>query len=328
MNCRSRLANTSSGTRTPDGTTNGRLLPGAAIDPAADLSVRTLSTSNNLTVGGDLKVNGKALLGEIADLMATVKGLREEKLSTSGGTVSGGLSVGGMLTVDGNVGIGTTAPEQKLTVQGNHGVSKDPDSGLSYGGQMAIKGNACQLDFIDTDHNDWAILVNGSKMHFVRQPWTYTDLVLDANGNVGINTDAPNARLQVNGDVNVAGEIIRRVSIATALGPDDETNGGPIPSRTMTFTKRHANSAIRIIYCDNFRVVGNNVAARWEIRINGGIPPGGAIYQDKFGSSGNFHEPAMMMGYAQGIGAGTHTIAIWVGTPPGYPTCDALYRMG
>jgi hypothetical protein len=70
---------------------NGRLLPGAAIDPAADLSVRTLSTSNNLTVGGDLKVNGKALLGEIADLMATVKGLREEKLSTSGGTVSGGL---------------------------------------------------------------------------------------------------------------------------------------------------------------------------------------------------------------------------------------------
>ena len=245
------------------------------------------------------------------------------------GELNSGLS-GVLMTIrdNGNVGIGTTAPTQKLLVQGSHNAGKDPDSGLSNGGQLAIKGNAPQIDFIDTDHNDWAIHVNGGKMYFIRQPWNYSDLVLDGNGNVGIGTHAPSQKLEVVGNLNVTGSIIRSVSMATALGPEDQTDNGQIPSRVLSFTKLHAETAIRIIYCDNFRVNGNNVAARWEIRIDGAPPPGGAIFQDKYGSFGNFHEPATMMGYAKGIAPGTHTIGVWVGPAPNYPVCDAYTGWG
>ncbi|MEF8768340.1 MULTISPECIES: hypothetical protein [Candidatus Accumulibacter] len=74
----------------------------------------------------------------------------------------------------GNVGIGMTTPAQKLIVQGNLDAGKDPDNGMSHSGQLAIKGNAPQIDFIDTDHNDWAIHVNEGKMYFISQPWDYS----------------------------------------------------------------------------------------------------------------------------------------------------------
>ncbi|RDE52162.1 MAG: hypothetical protein DVS81_02725 [Candidatus Accumulibacter meliphilus] len=261
------------------GNEDGSLIPRAAIeagaidgkliDPAAEVSVKTLTTSGNLVVKGELAVNGKALLGDIADLLATVKGLQAEKLNRAGDTVINNLLVGGAfgigtptpthrfhvvalnevglfessgvtaclrlstreglehrveitnrpggrlslwnngedvfnITRDRNVGIGTITPGQKLMVQGNHNAGKDPDSGLVHGGQVAIKGNSPQLDFIDTDDNDWAIFVQGSKMHFVRQPWNYTDLVLGANGYVGMGTDNPKAKLSVVGTAMIS----------------------------------------------------------------------------------------------------------------------------
>lgn len=110
------------------------------------------------------------------------------------------------ITRNGNVGIGTTTPAQKLIVEGGHNSGRDPDSGLLYGGQLAIKGNAPQIDFIDTDHDDWAIMVNGSKMHFIKEPWTYTNLVLAANGNVGIGTDNPVQQLTITGGLGFANQ--------------------------------------------------------------------------------------------------------------------------
>ncbi len=142
-------------------------------------------------------------------------------------------------------------------------------------------------------------------------------------GNVGIGTETPRAKLEVIGDLNVTDGFVRRISMATGLGPVDGTRSGPITSRVLTFTKHYADTAIRIIYCDNFRVNGSNVAARWEIRVDDGIPPGGPIYQDKYASGGNYHEPGVIMGYAQGIVPGVHKIQVWTAIAPEYPECDA-----
>jgi hypothetical protein len=299
-----------------DGKHYGSLLPGAAIDPASEVSVRTLATSGNLSVGGDLKVNGKALLGDLADLLVTIKGLQDDKLSRTGGTVSGSLKLDKNLLVDGTVGIGS-----RLTVwggAGGAGAPKDPDSGLGYGGQLAIKGNAAQLDFISTEYDDWSIYVHNNKMRFVRQPWSY-ELVLDGRGNVGIGTETPRAKLEIIGDLNVTDGFVRRISMVTGLGPEDETDNGQIVSRVLTFHKIHADTAIRILYCDNIRVRGNATAARWEIRVDGNAPPGGAIYQDKYSiCNGDVtiidrHDPATIIGYAVGIPPGSHKIGVWVG---------------
>jgi hypothetical protein len=121
----------------------------------------------------------------------------------------------------GNVGIGTVNPGNKLTVQGNFNESKDPESGISHGGLLALKGNAPQIDFIDTEHGDWSIHVNEGRMYFIREPWEHQDLVLDGKGNIGIGSSAPEAKLNIR-------EITGTLASATkgTLLLDHEDTGG------------------------------------------------------------------------------------------------------
>ena len=139
--------------------------------------------------------------------------------------------VNGNFWVNGNVGIGTSDPKAKLDVSGMARIAsvqnadKDPESGMTYGGSLVIKSNQPQIDFIDTEHNDWSIHVNSNKMYFIRQPWIYSDLVLDGAGSVGIGTDTPKGKLEVNG-VTVISD---GNCVAAALGymaPGSLTVGG------------------------------------------------------------------------------------------------------
>jgi len=105
----------------------------------------------------------------------------------------------------GNLGVGTVTPEARLEVAGtlkvvtNFNTVRDSNSGMANGGSLVLKGNAPQIDFVDTEHNDWAIHVNENRMYFIREPWTFTDLVLDGKGNIGMGCYDPRARLEVRG---------------------------------------------------------------------------------------------------------------------------------
>jgi len=115
----------------------------------------------------------------------------------SSGSTGGQETSRMVIDKSGNVGIGTVSPWSKLTIQGNFNESKDPESGIRDGGLVALKGNAPQIDFIDTKHGDWAIHVNDGRMYFIREPWEHEDLVLDGRGNIGIGSSVPQAKLNI-----------------------------------------------------------------------------------------------------------------------------------
>jgi hypothetical protein len=80
------------GRRIPRTGIEPKAIDGGLIDPGADVTVKSLTTT-------DLKVNGKAILGDIADLLSTVKGLNNDKLNRAGDTIKGSLTVQQDLTV-------------------------------------------------------------------------------------------------------------------------------------------------------------------------------------------------------------------------------------
>lgn len=144
-------------------------------------------------------------------------------------------------------------------------------------------------------------------------------LSIGKKGGIGMGVANPHQGLAVDGPV------IRKVWMSTGQGPNDETDDGLVDSRVLHFEKYRKDTAIKIMYCDNFRVAGQGgQAGRWEILVDQAAPPGGPILQDIHAhSSGhtNYHLPATIKGFALGLAAGKHTINIKVGnTPSGSPS--------
>jgi hypothetical protein len=100
------------------------------------------------------------------------------------------------INAQGNVGIGTYHPVSKLDI-----ARSTSTSGLSTIGTMRILDTAPQLDFVDADHQDWAIRADANKLFFIREPNSTDTLVLDGNGNVGIGIASPTERLAVLGNI-------------------------------------------------------------------------------------------------------------------------------
>ncbi len=191
------------------------------IDSATGkVGLGTLQPQHTLDVNGS--VRGSLLVNSGMDFVLGNgdngrgnSGLSRALVKDSGATLvlnyandfGGGTRIGSSVKINanGNTGVGEGNPQQKLVVRGNANSGKVPESGMSGAGSLAIVSNAPQIDFIDTEHNDWSIHVNGNKMYFVRQPWNYNDLVLDGAGKVGVGTDAPGYTLDVNGTVRLGG---------------------------------------------------------------------------------------------------------------------------
>jgi hypothetical protein len=180
-----------------------------ALMPSGNVGIGTSLPTSKLHVQGTLGVTGGTNLFALTATGAT----NLAALTATGPTSLAALATSGNITMSTdafyldsstkNIGIGTTSPGTKLTIAGAHGVGKDSASGMTYGGQLTLKSNCPQIDFIDTENNDWAIHVNSNKMYFIRQPWEHTDLVLDGAGNVGVGTDSPTAKLHVAGNLKM-----------------------------------------------------------------------------------------------------------------------------
>lgn len=145
-------------------------------------------------------------------------------------------------------------------------------------------------------------------------------LSIGKNGGIGMGVSNPHQGLAVDGPV------IRKVWAAQGHGPNDEQDNGLVAGRVLDFYKLHEDTAVRIVYCDNFRVEGQGARhGRWEVLVDNTAPPGGSICQDVHANSGgytNYHLPATIRGFAIGLTAGKHSISIHVGNIPGGANCN------
>jgi hypothetical protein len=206
------------------------------------------------------------------------------------------------LMPSGNVGINTTTPGYRLHVNGTTGVSGQVDLVT---GSNPIRFSGTYSGFPDNALNTAEICNDtaGEKR-----------LIIAGNKSAGGSISSRRI-VGVYDDLIVNGVVVRKVWAATGFSVH-ETDEGKLSDRILSVTKLLGKeSALRITYFDNFRVIGNMVGARWEIRING-QPADPPIRLDRHekSSSNNLHISGTLVGYAQGLQAGPCEIQVWVST--------------
>jgi len=156
----------------------------------AATAVLTLDSSNNATFAGNVQANSYKIGG-----VTVLQGTSTVTVGSGGGTgkVKLNTTSGVGLILDGsNVGIGTTSPSEKLTINNNG------DVGLSLKNEADTSGNYWKL---------WQDNWNGSSSFTFNVNYGGTDfMTLDTSGNVGIGTTSPSKKLEVNGTFKATGD--------------------------------------------------------------------------------------------------------------------------
>ena len=181
--------------------------------PASKLSIVGSSATNfkslilrngDGTVGSAVSIDFETSSGTIGDeaaMAARISGIR-----LGGGTAGGlvfattdGGSLGERVRIlnNGAVGIGTTTPS---LISGYIGLNV-VNTGYT---QIKLQSSASSagIEFKPSSGNSWELQANNSSQWFVfnRTQDAYR-LLIDANGNIGINTSAPDKKLQVIGSL-------------------------------------------------------------------------------------------------------------------------------
>ncbi len=137
----------------------------------------------------------------------------------TGGIISGNTSIQSDLTVSGNMGIGTSTPEEKLQLSngrlmmGNFAYQKNSN----HPGDMLFENGLADkpgIKFYHADNKNFGIDVFNDGTSYLRfvedldEGTGQSRMVIREGGNVGIGTINPTTNLDIVGDLKVSGNII------------------------------------------------------------------------------------------------------------------------
>jgi hypothetical protein len=180
------------------------IAPGANLPEVTINNVLTVAgganVSENLTVSGNLELQGNSTLGNADSDQITIRGLLRSAHSSGALEVDDALHTTGSLTVDANVGIGTTNPSQRLTIQGDYQATVDAK-------QLVIQGNTNQNNQLELGYHTRD---NYGSIQAITQSTGARNFVLNPlGGNVGIGTTNPEAKLTLQTPDDFSGNITR-----------------------------------------------------------------------------------------------------------------------
>jgi hypothetical protein len=189
--------------------------------------------------------------GDITDLRTFVTA---DQFRTATLSVTGDMTVdGGTLHVDSGadrVGIGTTAPTQKLDVNGS--IATTSGTTNDRGILLAHQNN---IDYSYVSRSEGGAVDTGNRLG-----WDYSDdsfdirnngstrLKIDSSGNVGINDATPSYTLDVDGDINATGDVRVAGNPVGMVLVKTQAVGTGVASVTVTGAFSSEFDAYRIIY--------------------------------------------------------------------------------
>jgi len=220
------LVSTSTGVNWADGSdiSGGPYLPLSAGSGFPLTGALTVSTTTTPQIIAEYNSNNKtALRYDGVDTISggngayRVAGVTQLTLSGTGAIVTGTLAVSGSgdSYFTGNLGIGITVPPKTLSLEWDSS-SVDVNAGEGLGGGTAGKGlllrnsnttagTFANLDFrVNTADGRIAYTYNATNdgdFHFITDPSLSTKLFIKSNGDVGIGTVDPDAKLEVVGNI-------------------------------------------------------------------------------------------------------------------------------
>jgi hypothetical protein len=247
----------------------------------------------------------------------------QKLLMIAGNRSAGGVKRVGIwddLFVAGKVGINALTPGYQLHVKGTAGVSGQVDlltesNPIRFSGAFSgypDSGVKCEI-CNDTSTNKLLMIVGNNSAGDARKVGIWDDLQVARDLRVARD-------LHIDRDVHIAGLVVRKVWAARGGGENDlqnlQTGSGRdvkiVNGRSLTVCKIRADTALRITYYDNFGVCAMDGygGARWEINVDGRSYITQVIHEQSVAS----FSPGggTIVGYAEGIPAGWHTISVSV----------------
>ena len=157
---------------------------------------------------------------------------------------------------DGKVGIGTTSPATSLEVCGAHGsqfrISRDSSTATQYceifGGASIMKFKSVSSTSANAAHSTFSFVSDDGTDELER-------MRINAAGNVGIGTDDPQAKLDVQGSINVKTGYI---------------SGSYAISNNATLANAVSHAVYHIMISSNYSTGASVRSAAWYVTLNHG----------------------------------------------------------